>query len=99
MATIDLALLKKQVRADDFTADDDYLAALLEAAEDTILSYASRTANEIEDHGWKNIYTQAVLMLAAHWYNQREAVASTAMQSVPWSVEALVKQLRKLVDD
>ena len=40
---------------------------------------------------------QAALMLAAHWYNQRESVAAVAMHEVPDSVQALVKPYRRLV--
>lgn len=39
----------------------------------------------------------AVLMLAAHWYRNREPVATVAMNAVPYSLEVLVKPYRKLV--
>lgn len=98
MAELSLALLKKQVRADDFTEDDEYLSHLLETARETVASYANRDEDEIGSLGCTNMFTQAVLMLAAHWYNQRESVASVQMHQVPDSVSALVKRFTKLVD-
>ena len=46
-----LQMLKKQVRADDFTDDDDYLQSLLDAAEEFILVYTNRTKDELIDMG------------------------------------------------
>lgn len=40
----------------------------------------------------------AILMLAAHFYRNREPVASIAQNCVPMSYEALVKPYRKLTD-
>jgi hypothetical protein len=36
------------------------------------------------------------MMLAAHWYNQRESAAVVQMHQVPDSLSALVKPFRKL---
>ena len=46
MATIDIELLKKHVRADDFSDDDTYLAHLLEAAEQYVCTATNRTSAE-----------------------------------------------------
>ena len=96
-----LALLKKQVRADDFCQDDAYLQHLLDAAEEAVITATNRTGEELREMGEEGhlpkMLQQAVLMLAAHWYNQRESVAAVAMHEVPDSVQALVKPFRKLV--
>ena len=42
---------------------------------------------------------QAVLMIAGHWYNQREAVSGVQMAEVPYTLQALIKPYRKLVSD
>jgi uncharacterized phiE125 gp8 family phage protein len=42
---------------------------------------------------------QAIMMLAAHWYNQRESVSTTQMHQVPDSLSALIKPYRKLVGE
>lgn len=94
-----LTLLKKQVRADDFNQDDVYLQHLLDAATETVITYTNREREELVDDGENlpKMLQQAVLMLAAHWYNQRESVSSVAMHEVPDSVQTLVKPFRRLV--
>lgn len=104
MATVSLALLKKHVNADEFTADDTYLTHLLDAAEAHVIAATNRTAAELMVPGPTTGTTvlpaqlqQAVLMLAGHWYNQREAVSGVQMAEVPYSVQALIKPFRQLV--
>lgn len=96
-----LALLKKQVRADDFSQDDAYLEHLLDTAKKTVITATNRTEAELREMDSEGhlpkMLLQAALMLAAHWYNQRESVAAVAMHEVPDSVQALVKPYRRLV--
>ena len=95
-----LTLLKKQVRADDFSEDDAYLQHLLDTAKEAVVTATNRTLDELREMGsghLPNMLLQACLMLAAHWYNQRESVSSVAMHEVPDSVQALVKPYRRLV--
>lgn len=106
MATVDLALLKKHVNADDFTADDTYLQHLLDAAEAHVIAATNRTVAELMVPG-PTIGTtvlpaqlqHAVLMLAGHWYNQRESVSGVQMAEVPYTLQSLIKPYRKLVED
>ena len=120
MATVDLELLKKHVNADDFTADDTYLQHLLDAAEAHVIAATNRTVAELMVPGPIGTAVlpaqlqQAVLMLAGHWYNQREAVSGVQMAEVPYALQAsvygtsaiytytlqaLIKPYRKLVND
>lgn len=102
MAVVSLALFKKHVRADDFADDDVYLEHLLTAAEESVITATNRTVEELTGaNGGKfpTSLTQAVMMLAAHWYNQRESVSSVQMHEVPDALQALVKPYRKLVSD
>lgn len=96
-----LELLKRQVNV-DFDNDDEYLLHLLDAAVAHTRTATARTEDELNEigggHEWPAPLQHAALMLASHWYNQREAVASTAMSEVPLSFEALVKPYRKLAD-
>lgn len=96
-----LALLKKQVRADDFAQDDAYLQHLLDTAKEAVITATNRTEAELREMDSEGhlpkMLLQAALMLAAHWYNQRESVAAVAMHEVPDSVQALVKPYRRLV--
>lgn len=102
MATVDLELLKKHVRADDFADDDDYLARLLDAAEQYVCTATNREAAELLEMGDGKLPTmlqQAVLLIAGHWYNQREAVSGVQMAEVPYTLQALIKPYRKLAND
>lgn len=98
MATIDLKLLKKHVRADDFSDDDEYLQHLLDAAESQICKATNREKAELlkEDGKLPVELQQAVLLLAGHWYNQREAVSGVQMAEVPYTIQAIVKPFRRL---
>lgn len=102
MSTVDLDLLKKQARADDFSDDDIYLQHLLDAAEEYVVVATNRTVDELKEMGADGKFParlqQAIIMVAAHWYNQREAVSGVQMSEVPISTEAIIKQFRKLVN-
>ncbi len=98
---VSLDLFKTHVRADDFADDDDYLEHLLESAEVSVVQYTNSTADELED-AEGNLplpLVHAVLLLAGHWYNQREAVAATQMHAIPMCVQSLVRPYRRLVRD
>lgn len=99
MSVVCLALFKKHVRADDFADDDMYLSHLLETAEEVIISATNRAVSELieaNDGIFPLPLQQAIMMLAAHWYNQRESVASVQMYEVPDALQALIKPFRKL---
>lgn len=103
MATVDLELLKKHVRADDFADDDEYLAHLLDTAEQYVCTATNRDAAELLEMGGGEklpaMIQQAVLLIAGHWYNQREAVSGVQMAEVPYTLQALIKPYRKLAND
>lgn len=94
---LSLELFKKHVRADDFAEDDDLLLFYLETAGETVVRDTQRATDELTAGGeLPKPLQQAVMMLAAHWYNQRESVSSVQMHEVPGAVQALVKQYRRL---
>lgn len=102
MAYVSLAIFKKQVHAEDFTEDDEYLQTLLDAAESHIIRSTNRTEAELkamssEANTLPRELRMATLMLGGHWYNQREAVSGTQYHDVPRTLDALVKPFRKLV--
>jgi uncharacterized phage protein (predicted DNA packaging) len=102
MSVVDLELFKKHVRADDFSDDDDYLQHLLDAAQESVIIATNRSVDELSEIGGGNFpksLQQAIMMLAAHWYNQRESVSSVQMHEVPDSLQILIKPYRKLTDD
>lgn len=101
MATTKLELLKKHVRADDFSDDDQYLAHLLDAAEQYVTTTTNRTSDELLELGGGQMpapLQQAIMLIAGHWYNQREAVSGVQMAEVPYTLQALVKPYRKLAE-
>lgn len=101
MAVVSLALFKKHVRADDFADDDDYLSHLLETAEAAVITATNRTEAELTEMGNGEIPTpirHAILLIGAHWYNQRESVSTVQMHAVPDSLQALIKPYRKLAE-
>lgn len=102
MAVVSLALFKKHVRADDFADDDEYLEHLLDTAESAVITATNRTKEELAqmDNG-NDVPTpikHAIMMLGAHWYNQRESVSNVQMHAVPDSLQALIKPYRKLAE-
>lgn len=106
MATIDLQTFKQHVRADDFDADDPYLEHLLETAAAAVLNEVSggtgASALLESPEGFADLdlplpLVQAVMMLAAHWYNQRESVSPQQMYEVPSALMALIKPYRRFV--
>ncbi len=102
MSVVSLALFKKHVRADDFADDDSYLEHLLNTAEDAVITATRRTERELTALNGGEFpapLTHAMMMLAAHWYNQRESVSSVQMHEVPDALQSLVKPYRKLVND
>lgn len=101
MAVVDLALFKKHVRADDFADDDLYLAQVLNAAEIAVIIATNRSEEELISMGCGSFpapLVQAIMMLGAHWYNQRESVSTAQMHGVPDSLQALIKPYRKLAE-
>ncbi len=95
-------MLKAHCRADDYDSDDAYLLQLGEAAEEMVCTMVNRSRGEIIAIGggeWPPMLKQAVMLLAGHWFNQREAVAGVQMHEVPNGVSALTKPYRVLVRD
>lgn len=98
---VSLELFKQHVKADDFADDDVYLQHLLDTAETHVIRSTNRTKDELTEMGGGEFPAElkhAVMMIGAHWYNQRESVAGTQMHGVPDSLQALVKPFRKLAE-
>ena len=96
---VSIELLKKHVYADDLSGDDEILSQYLSAAEAWVVKATNRDESELTDadgHLYPQL-VQAVLLLAGHWYNQRESVSSVQMHAVPDSLQSLIKPYRKLV--
>ena len=102
MAVVSLALFKSHVRADEFAADDTLLQHYLDAAEAAVIRDTHRTESELSEINGGEFpvqLKQAIMLLGAHWYNQRESVSTSEMHQVPDTLQALIKPFRKLADD
>ncbi len=101
MAVVNLELFKKHVNADDFTEDDDLLQVYLDAAEAYVVAATNRTLDELTEMGGGTFpvqLSQAIMLLAADSYNNRENSQSMQFHEVPYGATAMIKQFRKLAD-
>ena len=85
-----------------FSEEDEYLEHLLDAAEEAVLQATHRTLEECKAAGggtFPKTLQHAVLLLAGHWYAQRESVSTVQMHEVPDALQSLLKPWRKLVEE
>lgn len=82
--------------------DGDYLAGLLAAAQDHIdrtLGFKIAAAVDEGQDGFEDglppSLRQAALMLAAHWYEVREASAAEQLRPVPFGVSEILESFRE----
>jgi hypothetical protein len=91
-AVTPLALLKAQLNITD-SNDDALLAHKLEAAEQWVLSFIGDNAATLTA-----ALTEAVLQLAAFWYEQREAASfGVSTAAIPFGVHDLLRPYREAV--
>lgn len=99
MPRVSLELLKKHVRADDFTGDDEYLDHLLEVAQEqveTLVGYSREELEQIPDEEYPMALRQAILLRASSLYAYREDIDTVQLSNVPDSLKALVKPWQKM---
>lgn len=90
---VSLAQLKKQLRLGAASSEDEHLDGLIAAARRTIETMTNQVIAGDEatlPHADIPQAAQAILMLAAHWYDRRDGTAQ-----VPAAVEALARPLRR----
>lgn len=101
MSYTSLELFKKHTRADEYADDDMYLQHLLDAAEKAVIKATRRSVEELTERSATDELPEelqhAAMMLAAHWYNQRESVSTAQTHEVPDSIDALIKPFIRLV--
>jgi uncharacterized phage protein (predicted DNA packaging) len=78
------------------TADDELITQKVEAAESHINRMLGfEMATGFDPGGVPQDLKQAVLQLAAHWYENREAtVIGVSAQSLPFSLQDIVREYR-----
>lgn len=93
MPSVPVALLKAQLYI-EHDLDDALLTQKLDAAEGYVAAFIGGTLPDPVPPAM----LQAVLMLAAHWFETREAaVAGSAPASVPYGVGELLQSYRRWV--
>ena len=88
---VDLAAAKAHCRV-DFDEDDALIAAMLEAATDHLASIGVDTSSSPVPPAVEH----AVLMMVAHFYENREAVSDIKTAAVEMGVDRLVQPYREV---
>ena len=92
---MELSLLKQHLRIDG-NEEDELLQAYVEAADlllrrETGKNYVLSDGACVDIAG-DNLFQQAVKMLVAHWYENRQPIATAAVE-VPYAVTHLASQI------
>jgi hypothetical protein len=91
VAAVDPSMLKLHLRIEpEDTTEDAYLAALEMAAHAHVEAVLRRVIDNTVGENVK----MAVMLLAAHWYRHREAVAGGTFTELPQAVAALLSPER-----
>ena len=90
MATLQLEDVKNNLRL-DYDYDDSYLQSLITTSEMFILG-AIELTEAPEDERFKTLQ----FMLVSLWYENRVPATSALQQTVPFTVVAMIHQLRGL---
>ncbi len=101
MSVTPVEMLRRQTMTDDcpleeWPGEEEFLQGLLDAAEQWVCLHTHRPLGELcdESGALEAPVRHAVLMLGAHWYNQREAAAGAQVSEVPFGVSALLAPYR-----
>lgn len=101
MELLDLAYFKWYCKADDYQDDDEKFDLLLATARQHIVNMTARTEDELCSMGGGSLplpIQQAIVLYGKQLYDQPDNVAASAMNAVPYGLEALIKPYRKLSD-
>ena len=101
MSEVDLNLFKQCSRFDDYAVTDEVLQFRLDAAEEAVITWTARTRGELIAMGGGTLplpLQQAIIALADHWQDNVGVMGQGAAQEMPYSLQALIKPYRKLVE-
>ena len=89
---ISLDHIKRHLNIDeDYIAEDNYIMALVDAAEDVIERHINQSLADLEDNGTIPMgLQQAICLLVGNWYNNRESVSTINMTEVPLAFQYLI---------
>lgn len=84
---LELEYIKKYLRI-DFDGDDAYIADLVTLSKNFI---KEQTGVEYSANDF--VYNQAVLLMVAHFYDNRSPLSEKAVVNVPFSLECMIKHI------
>lgn len=89
---ITLQEAKKHLQIDtDFTADDGYIIALIQVAEDSVAQHLDIALRELlADGELPAAVKHSILLMVGNLYANREPVAFTSVSKVPYTLEYLL---------
>ena len=94
---IPLSLAKKHLNVEqDFTEDDEYIAGLIEAAEQAVRVHVNEDFDVIAEKNGGCLPTplfQAILLQVGNWYQNREIVGSKTV-ALPFNYQYLIDLYR-----
>ena len=91
---VDLYIIKKHINVDsDYIDDDEYIEQLIFAAELAVQNHIQTKLDDLEDEEGEIPYTikQAIIMLVAQWYANREPVSFVYAHTIPFSIDYLLQ--------
>ena len=68
--------------------DDNYIQSLIDLSKDFI-----KAKTGVEYSRDDSIYTQAIYMCVAHYYDNRTSIVEKAIQEVPYTLNELIKTI------
>lgn len=89
---ITLQEAKKHLQIDrDFKDDDGYIIALIQVAEDAVAQHLDQSLIELlKDGELPAAVKQAILLMVGNLYANREPVAFTSVNKVPYTLDYLL---------
>lgn len=94
---VSLSDLKGQLNmVDDYEGEDRYLSGLLEVSQKSVECHIQRTLDAFIMEGRLDpMLRHAILILAAHFYANREPVAYAQPRTIPYTFEYLLQPFKK----
>ena len=84
---LELEYIKKYLRI-DFDGDDAYIGDLVTLSKNFI-----KEQTGVEYNANDFVYNQAVLLMVAHFYDNRSPLSEKAVVNVPFSLECMIKHI------
>lgn len=101
MSVVSLEYFKESARIDAFAFTDEFLERKLRTAEDLVIRFTNRTREELEEMNGGEFplpLEEAIVIYATNLVENPTGVAAVQMSEIPYQLQAIIKQFRKLSD-